>query len=339
MIIIIFIYLVSNDGTPLQIAFKNGFDNIVKFLIDNGANVNEYYKAGLTILQKACIDDKFDLIRSLVTHGANINSSYKDGITALHYATVYSPESVSILLDNHPNIDPKTSTGLTPLHLACAMKKFNTIRLLVDHGANVNQLTNVLIFIYLFNYFSYLFSLYFNSYFINNGESPLFICANIFVLIPENFTLKLVPSAPNYTLIDEIKKIIQFMVDHGATLQSDNETEIKKISKFINKNNQQKPVNIQPQQQVLVPKLSDAKSNINITVQKTENYASTDSAIKDFNVNEDSTTKIITEKSVSENDLKTFVTACKLGQLVTIIPMVKNGFDINQKIDVLFVCF
>ena len=159
-------------------------------------------------------------------------------------------------------------------------------------------------------------------------------------MIPENFTLKLVPSAPNYTLIDEIRKIIQFMVDHGATLQSDNETEIKKISKFINKNNQPKPVNIQPQQQVLVPKLSETKSNINITVQKTENYASTESAIKEFKINEDSTTrKIIKEKPVSENDLKTFVNACKLGQLVTIIPMVKNGFNINQKIDVLFVYF
>ena len=49
-------------------------------------------------------------------------------------------ETVSLLIEKGADIDAKTPKGLTPLYIAARSKKYNVLELLIQKGANVNEL-------------------------------------------------------------------------------------------------------------------------------------------------------------------------------------------------------
>lgn len=63
--------------TPLHLASGSGQLNVVKALIENGAEVNAGNAFGTSVLEWAAINGKVDVIKVLVANGANINQ--KDG--------------------------------------------------------------------------------------------------------------------------------------------------------------------------------------------------------------------------------------------------------------------
>ncbi|ETI45832.1 hypothetical protein F443_09692 [Phytophthora nicotianae P1569] len=67
---------------------------------------------------------------------------------ALHYAVMYDDSAmVEVLLTSpgdhvHPNVR-RSGDGFTPLHLACEMENMKVIKLLLDHGASLTQLSSM----------------------------------------------------------------------------------------------------------------------------------------------------------------------------------------------------
>jgi ankyrin repeat protein len=89
--------------TPL-ILFTNFSDDIIKYLIDNGGNINYKNKFGETFFMHACISS-FD-ITYLINKGANINNKSLTEETPLIWAIKdYNEQNVQILLENNAEVN------------------------------------------------------------------------------------------------------------------------------------------------------------------------------------------------------------------------------------------
>ena len=66
-----------------------------------------------------------------------------DGVTLLHILSeLNETKNIKCLLGKMQNIDPYDSYGQTPLHRACANSSFKAAQILIEHGADVNALTD-----------------------------------------------------------------------------------------------------------------------------------------------------------------------------------------------------
>ncbi|AGA67448.1 ankyrin repeat-containing protein [Brachyspira pilosicoli P43/6/78] len=141
------------DYTPLMIAvYKKDYD-MVKYLLDKGANPNTANNEKKTALMIAIANNNFDISKLLIQQGANINTKDEYGYTALmRAAMIGSYEMVKFLLENGANINTKDNDGNTVLYyniyyagygeeerLENAKKIFN---LLIKYGADVNTKNN-----------------------------------------------------------------------------------------------------------------------------------------------------------------------------------------------------
>jgi hypothetical protein len=66
-----------------------------------------------------------------------------DGVTLLHILSeLNETKNIKCLLGKMQNIDPYDSYGQTPLHRACANSSFKAAKILIEHGSDVNALTD-----------------------------------------------------------------------------------------------------------------------------------------------------------------------------------------------------
>ena len=76
----------SNSWPPIYIAIEHGHPEVVKLLVDNGANVNEQFFEHGTPLMFAVKYDFPDLVEYFLEHGADVHGKSIYGLTALHVA-------------------------------------------------------------------------------------------------------------------------------------------------------------------------------------------------------------------------------------------------------------
>ena len=140
------------DYTPLMISvYKKDYD-MVKYLLDKGANPNTANNENKTALMIAIANNNFDISKLLIQQGANINTQDEYSYTALmRAAMIGSYEMVKFLLENGADANTKDNYGNTVLYhnirychyeeegLEDAKKIFN---LLIKYGADVNTKDN-----------------------------------------------------------------------------------------------------------------------------------------------------------------------------------------------------
>lgn len=140
------------DYTPLMIAvYKEDYD-MVKYLLDKGANPNTANNENKTALMIAIANNNFDISKLLIQQGANINTQDEYSYTALMRAAMRGDyEMVKFLLENGADANTKDNYGNTVLYhnirychyeeegLEDAKKIFN---LLIKYGADVNTKNN-----------------------------------------------------------------------------------------------------------------------------------------------------------------------------------------------------
>lgn len=112
----------SSDGlTPLLLASRSGKDEILKVLLEHGANVNiiDYFMKS-TPAHKAGYMGHDKTLKLLIDYGVKINEQGPyNGYTALHDAIWHRhKEAVKVLLDANANLELKNHNGKTPLELA-----------------------------------------------------------------------------------------------------------------------------------------------------------------------------------------------------------------------------
>ena len=139
------IMLDNDEHTALHVAAIYGKSDVVRTLLDKGADVNAKTKTfGRTALCEAAIHDKSDVVRTLIDKGADVNAKIKCWLTALHVAAMHgSSDIVRILLDKGADVNAKDSFGLTALHLAAMHGSSDIVRTLLDKGARVNEKTHI----------------------------------------------------------------------------------------------------------------------------------------------------------------------------------------------------
>lgn len=89
--------IVANEVTPLCNAIVKGDIAIVKKFIEYGADVNETFN-GMTPLMIAARYNKVEILKLLIEKGANTQAKDNRGFTALQYAQLSNAtEAVAIL--------------------------------------------------------------------------------------------------------------------------------------------------------------------------------------------------------------------------------------------------
>ena len=75
-------------------AFKSKNKSIIKYLIDQGADVNGKMEYNVSALIKACEYGYTDIVKYLIEHGANINEKKENGKSAIMTACKYGNEDI-----------------------------------------------------------------------------------------------------------------------------------------------------------------------------------------------------------------------------------------------------
>lgn len=109
-----------------------------------GSFINMQDGRGMTLLHEAVQCGNIDIVKYLIDRGADVNKKDKLGRTPLLCVTWYytnASDIVKILLESgaDPNTKDSKKEGNTPLARACEMGNENSAKLLVKYGANVNE--------------------------------------------------------------------------------------------------------------------------------------------------------------------------------------------------------
>jgi|GEM_PF-2954424 len=126
-------------NTPLITAVATGAKEMVTYLLDHGADINEK-GLGETALYVAVDKGNTAMVQLLLSHKPNVNARC-DGFSALYWAAWKGHyEIVSLLLGAKAKVDAKTSDRETPLYASSDRGYLNIVKLLVEKGAKVNMI-------------------------------------------------------------------------------------------------------------------------------------------------------------------------------------------------------
>ncbi|KAF7365665.1 HET-domain-containing protein [Mycena venus] len=126
----------GEDGAALQVASKEGHVAIVRLLLENRADINAKGENG-TALQLASQGGHISIVQLLLKKGADINA---DGhLTALQAASEAGHlEIVCLLLEKGAHANAPSRRYGTALQLASGKSHIDIVRLLLEKGADVN---------------------------------------------------------------------------------------------------------------------------------------------------------------------------------------------------------
>ena len=147
------------DLSLLQLACSEQSTDIVRVLLQNGANVNLPWPIdGSTPLHMAgCTEFRSGLIRTttqplghktcgscaaiVLEHGAEVNVGDDHGATPLHHAAFYDCQPLTTLLINSgANINSRNSGKEIPLHKAASYSSLDVIPILINAGSNIEAM-------------------------------------------------------------------------------------------------------------------------------------------------------------------------------------------------------
>ena len=124
------------DDTLLHVAARNNKKDIVKFLIDEGADIEARSANGLTPLHEASLYDSFVAMKVLVDSGANIEAKNADGCTPLHTMNYMDIKTFKYLLECGADKEARSNSNETALHMAARIN-VKAVQALIEGGANI----------------------------------------------------------------------------------------------------------------------------------------------------------------------------------------------------------
>jgi len=130
----------DEGGQPgLLLALRSDSLRAAEFLIDQPRiDLDALAANGENALMLAALRGHVGPLRQLIRQGAEVN---KPGWAPLHYAATHpgpaSVEMVELLLEHHAYIDAASPNDTTPLMMAARYGNAQTVKLLIDAGADV----------------------------------------------------------------------------------------------------------------------------------------------------------------------------------------------------------
>jgi ankyrin repeat protein len=126
-------------GNPLYAASHEGHEAVVRLLLDKGADINAQGKLYSNALYAASNKGYEVVVRLLLDKGANVNAQGKVYGNALYAASNEGYEAVvRLLLDKGANVNAQGGLYGNALYAASSKGYEAVVRLLLDKGVNVN---------------------------------------------------------------------------------------------------------------------------------------------------------------------------------------------------------
>lgn len=136
-------------ASALIVAIEENNEELVKYLLDNGANI-EYkwrYKEDITPLELACKLGYFSIVNILLNYGANPNnnSEYANPLFQTLFWAISENSNfdylscVKLLLDHGTNVNVQIGCNITPLIWATTFGKTELVKLLLCYGASIDM--------------------------------------------------------------------------------------------------------------------------------------------------------------------------------------------------------
>jgi ankyrin repeat protein len=136
----------DKGSTPLHLASSKGHLEVVKFLVEKGADIEAVNGRGFTPLQLAAYGRHREVVEFLLEKGANIDAKNKSNeMTALDFSLlkeiqVHKLDIAPFLISKGAQFDvnKKNQMGLTPLDLAIVFGYTEAVEYLMSLGADIN---------------------------------------------------------------------------------------------------------------------------------------------------------------------------------------------------------
>jgi len=128
----------STGVAPLHYAARMGHDDVIEFLISEGAQVDiESTSKGNTPLQLACGAGHIAAAELLLAGDADIDHQNENSETALHWAVGNGrTRTVEFLLSRNADLEVRDVEGMTPLHRSVVLGYPVIVDKLLAEGAN-----------------------------------------------------------------------------------------------------------------------------------------------------------------------------------------------------------
>lgn len=135
----------NNFNLLILVSLRNSPDTITeaKYFIDKGINVNDFTNQGKTALTFACTTRNLELVKLLVENGANINATDFEGFTALMHVVYYNENYgddksniIYYMINNGADFNIRNNYNKTVLDYAIDNNMSQSVKLLMDHGAD-----------------------------------------------------------------------------------------------------------------------------------------------------------------------------------------------------------
>jgi len=123
--------------TPLCIAAYEEYLDVVKTLVQHGADVNDVSEGETTAVQAACIANNINIVRFLVENGADISLPDDIGTTCL-MESVCSVKLCNFLIEQHASVNAVDNRGSSALHHAIMGNCLASVKLLTECGADTS---------------------------------------------------------------------------------------------------------------------------------------------------------------------------------------------------------
>jgi ankyrin repeat protein len=130
-----------NRITPLHFAARGGFVDIVKYLIQTGANVNMQDRDNYTAMHYAALNGNRAIVDLLLqVQGIDVNLVDYQQRSPLHRAVEQGNTAIAhdLIVKAKANVNLQNNHGWTPLHYASYNQKKVICEALLKHGANVH---------------------------------------------------------------------------------------------------------------------------------------------------------------------------------------------------------
>ena len=126
---VIFVFIISCNSL-MNAVYKNKTKEVVE-LLNEGADVNKGIGGGPLVT--AAANNNVEIVRILIEHGADVNQSTTNNWTPLHFAAKNNnPEILKMLIDKGANVNVVNKMGESPLKIAEERGYTLIVRLLND---------------------------------------------------------------------------------------------------------------------------------------------------------------------------------------------------------------
>lgn len=137
---------ITCDGlNALQIAVYSGHLEVTKLLLDTDIDLNYQSDNNGTALHEAILRENCDILKLLLERGANPNLLNKNGNTVLTFAlwNIKNVEVIKVLINSSDiDVNIPDAWGMTPLFLSAGKGDFQVVDLLLKHGASNDTATS-----------------------------------------------------------------------------------------------------------------------------------------------------------------------------------------------------